>query len=73
MQARPRKSANSEEVSKIKALWRAGEVTKPEYVKFCNQIHLLELQANEGDEDGEEARKAKQNLMMDLVGCKTTH
>ena len=59
--------------SKIKALWWAREVTKPDYVKLCNQIHLLDLQGNKGDEDGEEARKAKQNLMMDLVGRKMTH
>ena len=71
-QARPKKSTNNEEISKVEALWRAGEVTKPKYVKFCNQIHLLDLQANKRGEDGEGARKAKQNLMMDLVGCKTT-
>ena len=71
--ARPRKSTNSEEVSKIKALWWAREVTKPDYVKLCNQIHLLDLQDNKGGEDREEATKAKQNLMMDLVGRKMTH
>ena len=42
--SRPRNSTNSKKVSKIKAFWRAGEVTKPEYVRLCNQIHLLDLQ-----------------------------
>ena len=40
-------------------------MTKPEYVCFCNKIHLLDIQASKGDMDGEEARKAKQDLMMD--------
>ena len=39
-------------------MWRSGDVAKPEYVRFCNQIHLIDLQANKGDTDGEEARKA---------------
>ena len=38
------------------------EVTKPVYVHFCNQIHLLDLQAK-GNKDGEEARKVRQYLM----------
>ena len=38
---RARRSTNNEEVSKVKAMWRAGEVTKPAYVRFCNRIHLL--------------------------------
>ena len=42
-------------------MWQAGEVTKPVYVRFCNQSHLLDLQAK-GDKGGEEARKAKQDL-----------
>ena len=53
-------------------MWRAGEVTKPAYVRFCNQIHLLDLQAK-GDKDGKIARKAKQDLLMELVGIKTTN
>ena len=54
-------------------MWRAGDVTKPEYVRFCNQIHLLDLQANKGDKDGEEARKAKQDLVAELVGSKAAN
>ena len=46
-------------------------MTKPVYIRFCKQIHLLGLQAK-GDKDGEEVRKAKQNLRMELVGSKTT-
>ena len=45
-------------------------MTKPAYVRFCNQIHLLDLQAK-GDKDGEVARKAKQDLLMELAGIKT--
>ena len=63
VQARPRKSTNSEEISKIKALWWAGEVTKPKYVKFCNQIHLLDLHANKGDKDGEGARGRQSKIL----------
>ena len=48
-------------------------MTKPEYVRFCNQIHLLDLQANKGDKDGEEARKAKQDLVAELVGSKAAN
>ena len=48
-------------------------MTKPKYVNFCNQIHLLDLRANKGGKDGEEARKAKQDLMTDLVGRKTNN
>ena len=51
-------------------MWRAGDATKPEYIRFCNHIHLLDLQANKGDKDREEARKAKQDLMAELVGAK---
>ena len=54
MQSRPRRPTGNEEISKAKAMWRAGEVTKPGYICFCNQIHLLDLQAK-GDKDGEEA------------------
>ena len=42
-------------------------MTKPDYVKFRNQIHLLELQASKGDMDGEEARRAIQTLLADLA------
>ena len=69
---RPRKPTNSEEVSKIKALWRTEEMTKPEYVRLCNQIHLLDLRANKGGKEGEEARKAKLDFVTDLVGSKAT-
>ena len=50
-------------------MWRAGEVLKPEYVRFCNQIHLLDLQAK-GDKDSEETKRAKQDLMTELVVAK---
>ena len=46
-------------------------MTKPEYVEFCNQIHLLDFQANKGDGDWEATRKTK-NFVVDLVGRKTT-
>ena len=42
-------------------------MTNPEYVTVCSKIHLLDLQANKWGEDGEGAKKAKQNLMVDLV------
>ena len=48
-------------------MWRAGEVTKPAYVYFCNQIHLLDLQAK-GNKDGEEASKARQYLTYGGIG-----
>ena len=54
-------------------MWRAGDVTKPDYVRFCIQIHLLDLQANKGDKDGEEASKAKQDLVAELVGSKAAN
>ena len=53
-------------------MWRAGEVIKLVYVRFCNQIHLLDLQAK-GDKGGEVVRKTKQDLLMELVGIKTTN
>ena len=37
---RQRKAATRKEVSMARALWRAGKVPKPEYVQFCNRIHL---------------------------------
>ena len=67
---RRRKSATSREVREAKALWRAGTVSKPEYVQFCNQIHLLDLQVSKGDMDGGVARRARQALLVDLVGCR---
>ena len=67
-QTQQQKAATSKEVSETRALWRAGNMTKLEYVKFRNQIHLLELQASKGDMDGEEARRARQTLLADLVG-----
>ena len=51
-------------------MWRAGEVTKPVYICLCNQIHLLDLQVK-GGEDSNETKKAKQDLMAELVGSKT--
>ena len=39
---------------------------------FLQPDHLLNLQASKGDKDKEEARKEKQDLMMDLAGSKTT-
>ena len=72
MQSRPRRPTSSEEVSKAKAMWRAGEVTKPAYVCFCNQIHLLDLQVK-GDKDTQEVRKAKQELIAELVGSKAAN
>ena len=53
-------------------MWRAGEVTKPVYVCFCNRIHLLNLQIK-GGKDKEEARKAKQDLVAELVGSKAAN
>ena len=53
-------------------MWRAEEVTKPVYVRFCNQIHLFGLQAK-GGKDREKVRKTKQDLMMKLVGSKATN
>ena len=67
-----RRSTNNEEVSKAKAMLRAGEVTKPVYVRFCNRNHLLGLQIKK-DKDREEARKAKQDLVTGLVGSKTAN
>ena len=69
VKSRSKRSTSNEEVSKAEAMWRAGEVTKPAYVRFCNQIHLLDLQAK-GDKNREEVRKAKQDLMAELVGSK---
>ena len=66
-QTQQQKATTSKEVSEVRALWRAGKVTKPEYVKFRNQIHLLELQASKGDVDEEEARRVGQTLLADLV------
>ena len=43
-------------------------MSKPEYIQFCNWIHLLELQASKGDMDGEKIRNIKQTLLVDLVG-----
>ena len=48
-------------------MWQAGKVTKPEYVRLCNQIYLLELQANKERTDGEDARRTKQILMAELA------
>ena len=45
-------------------------MSKPEYVQFCNQIHLLDLQVSKGDMDGGVARRARQALLVDLVGCR---
>ena len=53
-------------------MWRAGEVTKPGYVCFFNQIYLLDLQTK-GVKDKEEARKAKQDLVTGLVGSKAAN
>lgn len=50
---------------------RAGKVTKPEYVWFCNRIHLLDLQASKASMERENARRAKQTLMADLIGSET--
>ena len=47
-------------------------MTKPWYVRFCNQIHLLDLQAK-GDKDSEETKKAKQDLMAELVVSKAAN
>ena len=44
-------------------------MTKPAYVRFCNRIHLLDIQIKV-DKDREEARKAKQDLVTELVGSK---
>ena len=41
-------------------------MTKSVYVRFCNQIHLLNLQAK-GGKDRKEVRKAKQDIMAELV------
>ena len=67
-----RRPTSSKEVSKSKAMCRAGEVTKPAYVRFCNQIHLLDLQAK-GGKGREEASKARQYLISDLVGGNATN
>ena len=72
VQSRPRRSTSNEEVGKAKAMWRAEEVTKPVYIRFCNQIHLFGLQAK-GGKDREKVRKTKQDLMMKLVGSKATN
>ena len=53
-------------------MWRGGEVTKPVYVRFCNQIQLFDLQAK-GDKDREEVKKTKQDLLAKLVGSKTVN
>ena len=42
------------------------------YVRFCNQIHLLDLQIKR-NKNREEARKAKQDLVAELVGSKAAH
>ena len=59
-QTQQRKATTSKEVSEARALWRAGKVTKPEHAQFCNQIHLLELQASKGDMDGGRRRQEGQ-------------
>ena len=46
-------------------------MTKPDYVKLCNQIHLLDLQVSKGDMDKEVTRRARQTLLADLVGSRT--
>ena len=69
VQSRPRRSTSNGEVSKAKAMWWTGEVTKPEYVRFCNQIHLFGLQ----DKDSEDSRKAKQDLLSELVVSKAAN
>ena len=46
-------------------------MTKPEYVQFCNRIHLLDLRASKGDMDREEAGRARQTLMAELAGSGT--
>ena len=56
-QTQQQKAETSKEVSEARTLWRAGKVTKPEYVEYRNQIHLLELQASKGDMNGEETRR----------------
>ena len=43
-------------------------MTKAEYVQFCNQIHLLDLQASKGGMGKEEARRIRQTLLADLAG-----
>ena len=53
-------------------MWQAGEVTKPVYVHFCNRIHLFDLQIKGGKDRGE-ARKAKQDLVTELVGSKAAN
>ena len=47
-------------------------MTEPVYVCFCNQIHLLDLQAK-GVKGREEVRKAKQDLMAELVRSKAAN
>ena len=42
-------------------------MSKPEYVQFCNRIHLLELQPGKGDMDEDKARKTKQTLLVVLA------
>ena len=46
-------------------------MNKPEYVQFCNRIHLLDLQVSKGDMDGGVARRDRQALLADLVGSRT--
>ena len=62
------KAATRKEVSKAKVFWRAGKVSKPEYVQFCNRVHLLELQVSKGDTIEEKARRIKQTLLANLAG-----
>ena len=47
-------------------------MAKPVYVRFYNQIHLLDLQIK-GNKDTEEARKTKQDLVAELVGSKAAN
>ena len=66
--AQQQKAATRKEVSNAKAFWRAGKVSKPEYVQFCNRVHLLELQVSKGDTIEEKARRIKQTLLANLAG-----
>ena len=69
-QTQQQKAETRKEVSKAKALWRLGKVSKPEYIQFCNRICLLELQASKGDMDKEEVMRIKQTLLASLAGSR---
>ena len=51
-------------------MWQARKVTKPEYIKLCNWIHLLDLQVNKESMARENTKQVKHTLMAKSIGSK---